>query len=65
MEERFNMESENKGQNRDDANINVKRLIKEPLEISSTGYGFESVSKETEENTLLETKNSNTSCGGL
>lgn len=36
----------------------------EVLEISSTGYGLESVSKETE-NTSHESKSKNSSCGGL
>ena len=36
----------------------------EVLEISSTGYGLESVSEETE-NKSHESKNRNSSCGGL
>jgi len=38
----------------------------EVLEISSTGYGLESVSKKTEEEHLPKgNKKENTSCGGL
>jgi len=57
------MESEKTGQNRNDTNINFKRQNEEVLEISSTGYGLESISKENEENALQEPKNP--SCGGL
>lgn len=39
---------------------------KESLEISSTGYGLESVTKETGEGrTKQQTKGTNPSCGGL
>lgn len=49
---------ENEFQNHD---LNLKRKEnKEVLEISSTGYGLEAVSKETENE-----QNSNQTCGGL
>ncbi|MFP5114936.1 hypothetical protein ACSU64_21505 [Bacillaceae bacterium C204] len=57
------MESEKTGQNRNDTTFNFKRQNEEVLEISSTGYGLESISKENEEKELLEPKNP--SCGGL
>lgn len=38
---------------------------KENLEISSTGYGLESVTKETQEGHNKQTKGTNQSCGGL
>jgi hypothetical protein len=61
------MEKDNSGQYHDDLNLSLKRKVNdEVLEISSTGYGLESVSKETEEeHKLQETKNRNSSCGGL
>ncbi|MGE8206849.1 hypothetical protein ACQKP0_20265 [Heyndrickxia sp. NPDC080065] len=55
------MEKIHLAQNHDESNNYVKRKAnEEELEISSTGYGLESVSKDTE-----ETKNRNQSCGGL
>jgi hypothetical protein len=57
------MEKFNLGEKNDDSHLNVNRHVNEEvLEISSTGYGLESVSKE---HTLQETKNRNPSCGGL
>lgn len=57
------MEKFNLGEKNDDSHLNVNRQVNEEvLEISSTGYGLESVSKEQ---TLQETKNRNPSCGGL
>jgi hypothetical protein len=50
----------------DDTNLSIKRKANEAvLEISSTGYGLESVLEETEEDKLQETKSENSSCGGL
>ena len=44
----------------------IKKADQEVLEISSTGYGLESVSKETEEDQSSERhKNRNSTCGGL
>ncbi|MDQ0200175.1 hypothetical protein [Neobacillus ginsengisoli] len=46
---------------KDDSQLNLNRKVNEEvLEISSTGYGLESVSKDTE-----EPKKRNPSCGGL
>jgi activator of 2-hydroxyglutaryl-CoA dehydratase len=61
------MVKENSNQYHDDSNLSLKRKVSEEvLEISSTGYGLESVSKETEaEHKLQETKNRNSSCGGV
>jgi len=44
----------------------LKRKNQETLEISATGYGLESVSKETEDaRNEQQTKNPSNSCGGL
>lgn len=44
----------------------IKKADQEVLEISSTGYGLESVSKVTEEGQSSEShKNRNSPCGGL
>ena len=44
----------------------IKKADQEVLEISSTGYGLESVSKETKEDYSSERlKNRNSTCGGL
>jgi hypothetical protein len=52
-----------KEQNRLNQSLSHK-AEQEVLEISSTGYGLESVSEETE-NKSHESKNRNSSCGGL
>jgi hypothetical protein len=51
----------------DDTNLSLKRKMnKEVLEISSTGYGLEPVLEETEEEIKLQRiKNKSSSCGGL
>ncbi|KAB7705640.1 hypothetical protein F9802_14015 [Bacillus aerolatus] len=61
------MEKDNLDQYHDDSNLNLERKANEEiLEISSTGYGLESISKEAEEDyKLQETKNRNSSCEGL
>lgn len=44
----------------------IKKADQEVLEISSTGYGLESVSKEMKEDYSSERlKNRNSTCGGL
>ena len=44
----------------------IEKANQEVLEISSTGYGLESVSKETEEEqSSKRNKNRNSTCGGL
>ncbi|WP_180960274.1 hypothetical protein [Neobacillus cucumis] len=50
-----------------DPNINPasKNNQEEKLEISSTGYGLESITKEAEEARTKQSKVSNQSCGGL
>ncbi|ULT57575.1 hypothetical protein L1999_03150 [Neobacillus drentensis] len=51
-----------------DPNLNptAKKNQEEKLEISSTGYGLESVSKETgETHNKQQTAETNQSCGGL
>ena len=50
-----------------DPNLNPtsKKNREENLEISSTGYGLEAVSKETGEASKQQTKGTNQSCGGL
>lgn len=51
-----------------DPNLNptAKKSQEEKLEISSTGYGLESVSKETgEAHHKQQTAETNQSCGGL
>ncbi|MCQ6276224.1 hypothetical protein JMM81_14950 [Bacillus sp. V3B] len=52
-----------KEQNRLNQSLSHK-TDQEVLEISSTGYGLESVSKETEDNSQ-KNKNNRSSCGGL
>jgi hypothetical protein len=42
-----------------------RKTAGERLEISSTGYGLESVSETEEDHTIQETNTSNPSCGGL
>ena len=61
------MEKDSLDQKQDGSNLNFKRKAsKEVLEISSTGYGYESVYKETEEEkTSKKTENKNPFCGGL
>ncbi|MGE8078535.1 hypothetical protein [Peribacillus loiseleuriae] len=60
------MKKDYSGQYHDDSNLHLKRKVnEEELEISSTGYGLESVAKETEEQKLRDTKHNNSSCGGL
>ncbi|MBD1380527.1 hypothetical protein [Metabacillus arenae] len=62
------MGKENIEQYHDDSNLNSKRKANEEvLEISSTGYGLESVSKETVEEgqKLQDKREGNSSCGGL
>lgn len=61
------MEKDRFGQDHDDSYLSLKRKMNEKaLEISSTGYGLESVSKETEEDhKSAKTENENSSCGGL
>jgi hypothetical protein len=50
----------------DDTNLSVKRkMSKEVLEISSTGYGLEPALETTEEHTSKATDHTNSSCGGL
>ena len=51
----------------DDTNLSLKRKMnKEVLEISSTGYGLEPALKTTEEEyTSNATNSTNSSCGGL
>lgn len=50
----------------DDTNLSLKRKMnKEVLEISSTGYGLESTLETTEEHTSKATNQTNSSCGGL
>lgn len=57
------MKKDNFDQYQDDVNLGLKRKGHEDvLEISSTGYGLESVSTETEEQ---QRGNGNPSCGGL
>jgi hypothetical protein len=43
----------------------IKKADQDVLEISSTGYGLESVSKESEEELTSEEYKSRNSCGGL
>ncbi len=51
--------------NNEDQNF-VNRKKEESLEISSTGYGLESVTKNTGEGQInQQTKETNQSCGGL
>ncbi|WP_180954926.1 hypothetical protein [Bacillus sp. V3-13] len=54
------MEKDNLGQKE-----HRNRSNEEVLEISSTGYGLESVSKDTEEHEVQTSNNRNSSCGGL
>lgn len=54
------------GENRENLMDNLNRKDeKEVLEISSTGYGFESVSIETEKEPKTPKTPSDSSCGGL
>jgi hypothetical protein len=56
------MTKDNEGLNEGDSILDLKRKDnQEILEISSTGYGLESVSQEAE----AKEKNKNLSCGGL
>jgi hypothetical protein len=51
------MEKDNSSQYHDDLNLSLKRKANEEmLEISSTGYGLASVTKETEEEHKLNQK---------
>ena len=50
----------------DDTNLSLKRKMnKEVLEISSTGYGLEPALETTEEHTSNATNPTNSSCGRL
>lgn len=60
------MNNNNFDPNQETTNPFMKKKAEESLEISTTGYGFESVSKETgEDRTKQQTKGTNPSCGGL
>ncbi|WML44665.1 hypothetical protein [Neobacillus sp. PS3-40] len=61
------MEKDFSNQKFDETNLNFKgKANKEVLEISSTGYGYESVSIDPkEEETSQDGKDKNFSCGGL
>jgi hypothetical protein len=63
----FNMKKNDLTQYHDDTNLSLKRKMnKEVLEISSTGYGLEPVLETTEKEHTLEAKNhTDSSCGGL
>lgn len=49
--------------NHDTDQTKKRKIHNEEFEISSTGYGLESVSKDTDEE--LKKKTNNSSCGGL
>lgn len=62
----FTMEKDHSSRYHDDSNLRLKRKMnEEEVEISSTGYGLESVAKETEEEERKLLDNKDSSCGGL
>jgi hypothetical protein len=60
------MEKDKVGHYHGESNLSLNKLSNEELEISSTGYGLESVSKEKKgEGKGTGTNQTGSSCGGL